>query len=67
MSKHGKVVGHLTVPEAVLQTPEDSSEKELMPLRFCKMRIIVRKTAAARIPARLWLATAYDHQGLEFE
>ncbi|KAJ7688094.1 hypothetical protein B0H14DRAFT_3533549 [Mycena olivaceomarginata] len=66
-AKHGKVVRHLTVPEAVLQTPEDSSEEEPMPPRFCKMGIILRKTAAARIPAGFWLATAYDHQGLEFE
>ncbi|KAJ7861103.1 hypothetical protein B0H14DRAFT_2576247 [Mycena olivaceomarginata] len=34
---------------------------------LCKMGIILRKTAAARIPAGFWLATAYDHQGLEFE
>ncbi|KAJ7768047.1 hypothetical protein B0H14DRAFT_3895019 [Mycena olivaceomarginata] len=35
-AKHGKVVRHLTVPEAVLQTPEDSSEEEPMPPRFVK-------------------------------
>ncbi|KAJ7804256.1 hypothetical protein B0H14DRAFT_2612563 [Mycena olivaceomarginata] len=65
-AKRGKVTRHLTVPEAVLQAPEDSSGDQPIPLHFCKTDILVRKTAAARIPAGFWLATAYRCQGQEY-
>ncbi|KAF7372302.1 hypothetical protein MVEN_00090400 [Mycena venus] len=58
-AKKGGVIRHSTVPEIVLQTPENDHEGMPTPLRWCKMRTVLRKTAAARIPAGFVLATAY--------
>ncbi|KAJ7204917.1 hypothetical protein C8J57DRAFT_1259133 [Mycena rebaudengoi] len=58
-AKKGGIIRHSTVPEIVLQTPESDHEGIPTPFRWCKMRTILRKTAAVRIPAGFVLATAY--------
>ncbi|KAJ7249964.1 hypothetical protein C8J57DRAFT_1239526 [Mycena rebaudengoi] len=58
-AKKGGIIRHSTVPEIVLQTPESDHEGIPTRLRWCKMRTVLHKTAAARIPASFVLATAY--------
>jgi hypothetical protein len=50
-AKKGVIIRHLTVPEIVLQTPGSDHEGMPMPFRWCKMRTVLRKTAAACISA----------------
>ncbi|KAJ7867114.1 hypothetical protein B0H13DRAFT_2352064 [Mycena leptocephala] len=58
-AKKGVMIRHLTVPEIVLQTPENDHEGMPMPFQWCKMRNVLRKTAAACIPAGFMPAKAY--------
>jgi hypothetical protein len=58
-AKKGVIIRHLTVPEIVLQTPESDHEGMPTPLCWCKMRTVLRKTAAALISAGFMLAMAH--------
>ncbi|KAJ7212877.1 hypothetical protein C8J57DRAFT_1256178 [Mycena rebaudengoi] len=58
-AKKGGIIRHSTVPEIILQTPESDHEGIPTRLCWCKMRTVLHKTAAARIPASFVLATAY--------
>ncbi|KAJ7233431.1 hypothetical protein C8J57DRAFT_1249909 [Mycena rebaudengoi] len=58
-AKKGGIIRHSTVPEIVLQTPESDHEGIPTHLCWCKMRTVLHKTAAARIPASFVPATAY--------
>ncbi|KAJ7607646.1 hypothetical protein DFH06DRAFT_1379863 [Mycena polygramma] len=66
VAKKGQVIRNLTIPEVVLQVPEASYGGRSIPLRWCKIGAVVRKTAAARIPPNFVHATAYCADGEEY-
>jgi hypothetical protein len=59
----------LTIPETVLQVPEPFFGTEInpSPRKWCKIKTVIRKAAAARIPASFLLAGAYDLQGNNYQ
>lgn len=65
LAKKGMVIRHMTEPELVLQAAEDTAGQN-MPARWCKIGTRVTKAAAARIPAKTVLASAYDPIGGDY-
>jgi hypothetical protein len=66
LAKKGQVFRHLTIPETVFQVPETSYRMQNIPPKWCKIKTLVRKAAAAHIPPRFSLPTAYDLHGEEY-
>jgi hypothetical protein len=67
VAKMGQVIRHLTIPETVLQVPEPFFGAQTTPRKWCKIKTVIRKAAAARIPASFLLAGAYDLHGNNYE